>query len=207
MSTEMELVLEQTQQGTSYEVSKDSTARNPVKEILLKLNLPDHRSILTDSKHKFSDSNDDEYSSVDGGGFRKCILYTTSEEDVIIKNLTTHDDFLNRLCSTGGLFRGGVPKQGSSLPNIPEDDPVGSTIEPQFKVKRGTTCRLDVEDTSSSKDFLKRVYICYKRVKDGWLAGCRKCLLTDVADLLPQVEHRKYTRHLYANFKKMFNGV
>ncbi|GJT99858.1 hypothetical protein Tco_1110197 [Tanacetum coccineum] len=73
--TEMELVLEQTQQGTSYEVSSDTqgitvkmeilleptsnkllverfdtSAGNPVKEILLKLNLPDHRSILTDSK-------------------------------------------------------------------------------------------------------------------------------------------------------------
>ncbi|GJY92382.1 retrovirus-related pol polyprotein from transposon TNT 1-94 [Tanacetum coccineum] len=36
--TEMELVLEHTQQGTSNEVS----------EILLKMNLPDHRSVLTD---------------------------------------------------------------------------------------------------------------------------------------------------------------
>ncbi|GJW84512.1 hypothetical protein Tco_0157657 [Tanacetum coccineum] len=72
----MELVLEQTQQSTSHEVSvstkgveelkrkvkikgekkealltlRQKLARNPVKEILLKLNLPDHRSILTDSK-------------------------------------------------------------------------------------------------------------------------------------------------------------
>ncbi|GKB23585.1 hypothetical protein Tco_0862986 [Tanacetum coccineum] len=61
MPTEMELTLEQTQQGVSYEVSFDesnanvlerfyTSAGNPVKEILLKLNLPDHRSILTDSK-------------------------------------------------------------------------------------------------------------------------------------------------------------
>ncbi|GKC42249.1 hypothetical protein Tco_1059971 [Tanacetum coccineum] len=73
--TEMELVLEQTQQGTSHEVSSDTyvitmkmeilpvstsnstaierfntTARNPIKETLLKLSLPDHRSILKDSK-------------------------------------------------------------------------------------------------------------------------------------------------------------
>ncbi|GJW69103.1 hypothetical protein Tco_0123527 [Tanacetum coccineum] len=74
--TEMELVLEQTLQGTSYEVSvsaegveelkrkvkikgekkealltlRQKPAGNPVKEILLKLNLPDHRSILMDSK-------------------------------------------------------------------------------------------------------------------------------------------------------------
>ncbi|GJV11537.1 hypothetical protein Tco_1353078 [Tanacetum coccineum] len=58
MPTEMELTLEQTQQGVSYEVSFDesnanvlerfyTSARNPVKEILLKLNLPDHR-ILKD---------------------------------------------------------------------------------------------------------------------------------------------------------------
>ncbi|GJZ62147.1 hypothetical protein Tco_0618284 [Tanacetum coccineum] len=84
MPTEMELTLEQTQQGVSYEVSNirvisftmkmeilleptsnklmfdesdtyvleifDTSAGNPVKEILLKLNLPDHISILTDSK-------------------------------------------------------------------------------------------------------------------------------------------------------------
>ncbi|GJS84273.1 hypothetical protein Tco_0750814 [Tanacetum coccineum] len=57
----MELTLEQTQQGVSYEVLFDesdthvlerfkTSAGNLVKEILLKLNLPDHRSILTDSK-------------------------------------------------------------------------------------------------------------------------------------------------------------
>ncbi|GKB80141.1 reverse transcriptase domain-containing protein, partial [Tanacetum coccineum] len=63
----------------------------------------------------------------------KSIVYT--EEHVIIKNLTTHDDFLNRLCFTGGLFRGDVPKQGSSLPNIPEDDPDGSTLEPVLSMR------------------------------------------------------------------------
>ncbi|GJZ50657.1 hypothetical protein Tco_0604847 [Tanacetum coccineum] len=89
MPTEMELTLEQTQQGVSYEVSNIrvnsftmkmeilleptsnklmvehaefdesnanvlerfyTSAGNPIKEILLKLNLPDHTSILTDSK-------------------------------------------------------------------------------------------------------------------------------------------------------------
>ncbi|GJT10383.1 hypothetical protein Tco_0857425 [Tanacetum coccineum] len=65
--TEMELVLEHTQQGTSNEVSmeilleltsnklmvgdlSDTDAGNPVKEILLKIDLLDHRSVLTDSK-------------------------------------------------------------------------------------------------------------------------------------------------------------
>ncbi|GJV17342.1 hypothetical protein Tco_1362665 [Tanacetum coccineum] len=61
MPTEMELTLEQTQQGVSYEVSFDESdtyvlerfdtpVGNPVKKILLKSNLSDHKSILTDSK-------------------------------------------------------------------------------------------------------------------------------------------------------------
>ncbi|GJZ40260.1 hypothetical protein Tco_0586823 [Tanacetum coccineum] len=75
----MELVLEQTQQGTSYEVSVsakgveelkrkvkkkgekkealltlrfDTSAGNPVKEILLKLNLPDHRYFKMELKRR-----------------------------------------------------------------------------------------------------------------------------------------------------------
>ncbi|GKE37901.1 hypothetical protein Tco_1461306 [Tanacetum coccineum] len=57
MPIEMELTLEQTQQGVSYEVSKDSIllVGNPVKEILLKLNLPDHR-ILKDGHGEFQRS-------------------------------------------------------------------------------------------------------------------------------------------------------
>ncbi|GJW76686.1 hypothetical protein Tco_0138368 [Tanacetum coccineum] len=58
MPTEMELILEQTQQehaeydeSNTYVLERfNTTAGNPVKEILLKLNLPDHMSILTDSK-------------------------------------------------------------------------------------------------------------------------------------------------------------
>ncbi|GJZ16474.1 hypothetical protein Tco_0552151, partial [Tanacetum coccineum] len=59
---------------------------------------------------QFSDYSNDEYSSDDGEDLKNVDFYTTGEEDVIIKNLTTHDDFLNRLCSTSGLFRCGVPK-------------------------------------------------------------------------------------------------
>nr|GEU86422.1 retrotransposon protein, putative, unclassified [Tanacetum cinerariifolium] len=52
--TEMELILEHTQQGISHEVSVSTEeiiltkAGNPVKKILPKLNLSDHRSILMD---------------------------------------------------------------------------------------------------------------------------------------------------------------
>ncbi|GJV09866.1 hypothetical protein Tco_1351407 [Tanacetum coccineum] len=47
MPTEMELTLEQTQQGVSYEVSIQYTAGNPVKNILLNKILYGHR-LLTD---------------------------------------------------------------------------------------------------------------------------------------------------------------
>ncbi|GJT96175.1 SGNH hydrolase-type esterase domain-containing protein [Tanacetum coccineum] len=91
--TEMKLVLEQTQEGTSYEVSVsakgvkelkrkvkikgekkealltlrqkperfDTSAGNPIKEILLKLNLPDHRILKDGGKvAKMKDDSDDE---------------------------------------------------------------------------------------------------------------------------------------------------
>ncbi|GJX48485.1 hypothetical protein Tco_0273675 [Tanacetum coccineum] len=60
VSTEIELVLEQTQQGTSHEVSvsteglknekelSNTYTGNPIKEILHNLNLPGHMSVLTD---------------------------------------------------------------------------------------------------------------------------------------------------------------
>ncbi|GJV75720.1 hypothetical protein Tco_1507304 [Tanacetum coccineum] len=90
MPTEMELTLEQTQQGVSYEVSNirvisftmkmeillESTsnklmverfytsAGNPVKEILLKLNLPDHR-ILKDGGEDFRYSDTERLSRSD----------------------------------------------------------------------------------------------------------------------------------------------
>ncbi|GJR96756.1 hypothetical protein Tco_0268930 [Tanacetum coccineum] len=104
MPTEMELTLEQTQQGVSHEVSNirvnlftmkmeillesisnklmvehaeyeesntyvlerfNTSAGNPVKKILLKLNLSDHRSILTDSKAMKNGGG--EYASPQGG--------------------------------------------------------------------------------------------------------------------------------------------
>ncbi|GKD57941.1 hypothetical protein Tco_1291328, partial [Tanacetum coccineum] len=38
----------------------------------------------------------------------------------------------------------------------------------------GSTCRLDDEENSSGNNYFRRIYVCVKGVKDGWLAGCRK---------------------------------
>ncbi|GJY55901.1 calcium/proton exchanger [Tanacetum coccineum] len=38
----------------------------------------------------------------------------------------------------------------------------------------GSTCRLDVDESVNGSATFRRIYICFKGVKDGWLAGCRK---------------------------------
>ena len=43
----------------------------------------------------------------------------------------------------------------------------------------GSTCRLDVDTSSNGNVLFKRMYICFKGVKDGWLAGCRKVIGLD----------------------------
>ncbi|GKB65120.1 hypothetical protein Tco_0921306 [Tanacetum coccineum] len=40
----------------------------------------------------------------------------------------------------------------------------------------GSTCRLDVDESSNGSATFKRIYICFKGVKDGWLLGCRKTI-------------------------------
>ena len=43
----------------------------------------------------------------------------------------------------------------------------------------GSTCELDVEETSSGNVYFKRFYICFKGVKEGWLQGCRRIIGLD----------------------------
>nr|GEU77008.1 hypothetical protein [Tanacetum cinerariifolium] len=43
----------------------------------------------------------------------------------------------------------------------------------------GSTCTLDVVESDNGFVSFKRMYICFKRVKDGWLAGCRKVIGLD----------------------------
>ncbi|GKC54738.1 hypothetical protein Tco_1077483 [Tanacetum coccineum] len=43
----------------------------------------------------------------------------------------------------------------------------------------GSTCTLDVVESDNGSVSFKRMYICFKGVKDGWLAGCRKVIGLD----------------------------
>ncbi|GJU16774.1 hypothetical protein Tco_1144740 [Tanacetum coccineum] len=42
----------------------------------------------------------------------------------------------------------------------------------------GSTCRLDVDESANGSATFRRIYICSKGVKDGWLVGCRKVMST-----------------------------
>ncbi|GJV09584.1 calcium/proton exchanger [Tanacetum coccineum] len=48
-----------------------------------------------------------------------------------------------------------------------------------IELNPGTTCRLDVEETSAGNTYFNRMYVCFKGVKYGWLAGCRKVIGLD----------------------------
>ncbi|GJW56644.1 hypothetical protein Tco_0103375 [Tanacetum coccineum] len=71
----------------------------------------------------------------------------------------------------------------------------------------GSTCTLDVVESDNGSVSFKRMYICFKGVKDGWLVGCRKGLIDAFNDWLPEAKHIKCTRHIYANFKKKYSGL
>ncbi|GJY55016.1 RNA-directed DNA polymerase, eukaryota [Tanacetum coccineum] len=42
-----------------------------------------------------------------------------------------------------------------------------------------SVCRLDVNESANGFVYFKRMYICFKGVKDGWLTGCRKVIGLD----------------------------
>ncbi|GKC06245.1 hypothetical protein Tco_0997855 [Tanacetum coccineum] len=43
----------------------------------------------------------------------------------------------------------------------------------------GSTCHLDVDFNNDGQPVFQRMYVCFKGVKDGWIAGCRKVIGID----------------------------
>ncbi|GJX40185.1 hypothetical protein Tco_0255175 [Tanacetum coccineum] len=91
---------------------------------------------------------------------------------------------------------------------------------------------LHVKKKENGKTHFHRFYVCFKAMKEGWSAGCRKvigldgCFLkgTVKRELLTAMDlrycqgaymtvisdghkHRQCARHIYANFKKKWNGL
>ncbi|GJY51003.1 multidrug resistance-associated protein 5, partial [Tanacetum coccineum] len=192
------------------------------------------------------ESSDDDYNSSDCEEIENVDFQTEGDESVVIKDISTSDPFLNKLCSARIMFRG---KSGVTLsafrPDIPWIRCTSTTDEvyetPQQNVEEGrcagkkgnkdrvmpnkvrsgvkkkvikkqivkkkkiynlgalllyrwiasgkyfkriiedpfilATCRLDVDESANGSATFRRIYICFKGVKDGWLAGCRKAVV------------------------------
>nr|GEV34751.1 splicing factor [Tanacetum cinerariifolium] len=84
-------------------------------------------------------SSDEYYSSDEIEEFDDVDFHTEGEKNVVIKNLTTHGPFLNKMCGNNRMFRdyldGLVPEtEGEAL-----DDPDDAHIDPIHKAKKGVT--------------------------------------------------------------------
>ncbi|GKC52261.1 hypothetical protein Tco_1075006 [Tanacetum coccineum] len=76
-------------------------------------------------------SSDDAEEQIDGVDFQ-----TEADDCVVIKDITTSDPFLNKLCSTRALFRGSRQQKVPDIDDI-EEDPDNKQIDPLHKVKKG----------------------------------------------------------------------
>ncbi|GJU31591.1 hypothetical protein Tco_1175180 [Tanacetum coccineum] len=94
---------------------------------------------------------------------------------------------IENLCSSRILFRG---LKGVVYPAFDPDIP-WDKMEPMLGTRRAKLLALFDHEGGLLEHYEKlykyRMYICFKGVKDGWLAGCRKGLL-DV--MLPEIDRR-----------------
>ncbi|GJU64758.1 putative reverse transcriptase domain-containing protein, partial [Tanacetum coccineum] len=85
-----------------------------------------------------SDGSSDEYYSTDEiEEFDDVDFHTEEEENVVIKNLTTHDPFLNKLCGNNGMFRDYLDEPVPETEGEAIDDPDDAHIDPIHKAQKG----------------------------------------------------------------------
>nr|GEW24341.1 splicing factor [Tanacetum cinerariifolium] len=65
-------------------------------------------------------------------------FHTKGKENIVIKNLSTQDPFLNKLCSNHGSFSGFIDEL-QLVDQEPIDDPDAASMDPLYKVKRGVS--------------------------------------------------------------------
>ncbi|GJV47829.1 hypothetical protein Tco_1438041 [Tanacetum coccineum] len=78
-------------------------------------------------------SSDEYYSSIEIEEFDEVDFHTKREENVVIKNLTTHDPFLNKLCGNNGMFRDYLDESVPEIEGEALDDPDDAHIDPIHK--------------------------------------------------------------------------
>nr|GEV21105.1 hypothetical protein [Tanacetum cinerariifolium] len=86
-------------------------------------------------KSELDSSDDDYHYSDDLEEIENVDFHTKGDDSVVIKNITTQDLFLTKLCSARILFRSNVGYGVNE--KTPQVDPDDNQIDPVFKVKKG----------------------------------------------------------------------
>nr|GEW06968.1 splicing factor [Tanacetum cinerariifolium] len=87
-----------------------------------------------------SDGPSDEYYSNDEiEEFDDVDFHTEVKKNVVIKNLTTHGLFLNKLCGNNGMFRDYLDESVLETEGEALDDPNDAHIHPIHKAQKGVT--------------------------------------------------------------------
>ncbi|GJV31468.1 hypothetical protein Tco_1391868 [Tanacetum coccineum] len=87
--------------------------------------------------HDESNESSDAYCSSDDEDLGFVEFHTKTDDDIIIKTLTTNDPFLNKLCSNNGHFRGFIDEPvNANVERVVEDK---ESIDHEFNVKQGMT--------------------------------------------------------------------
>nr|GEX08147.1 hypothetical protein [Tanacetum cinerariifolium] len=89
----------------------------------------DHELFSTSSDEYCSDDKSEDIDGVD--------FHTARDHNVVIKNYTTTNPFLNRLCSNEGYFIGCINDPIPTNRGNVEENPDGSQIDPHYKIKKG----------------------------------------------------------------------
>ncbi|GJS81957.1 RNA-directed DNA polymerase, eukaryota [Tanacetum coccineum] len=170
-----------------------------------------------------------------------CSLFEEDVHHVFFRCEMAHDvlSFLNKLVDGKYMSDKDVETNLDTNSSSSRDAEVeNNSIDNRFKdykdqilaTNSGSSVQLDVDTMDDEKTQYKRMYICYKDVKDRWRGSCRRVIRLDsyflnatckvflttstqqglimaVIELLPHAEHRLCTRHIYANFKKKRNEL
>nr|GEW31147.1 calcium/proton exchanger [Tanacetum cinerariifolium] len=87
--------------------------------------------------YESSGSSDTYCSSDDEHVINYVDFYHEGKQDVIVKNITTNDPFLTKLCSNNGNFRGFINEPIPFNEDLHIEDPDSSSLEPRHQIQRG----------------------------------------------------------------------
>nr|GEW19702.1 hypothetical protein [Tanacetum cinerariifolium] len=97
----------------------------------------DVQEFLKAGDYESSDSSDAYRSSDDEHVIDYVDFYHEGEQDVVVKNITTNNPFLTKLCGNNGNFRGFINEPIPSNEDLHIEDLDSSSLEPKHKIQMG----------------------------------------------------------------------